>query len=60
MGLPWWSSVQDAVLPKLGVWFQALVKKLRSHMLHGQKKKKKSRNFQKAKLEFAAPKYLFS
>ena len=59
MGLPWWSSVQDAVLPKQGVWFQALVKKLRSHMLQGQKKKKNPETSKKQNLNLLHPSIYF-
>lgn len=41
-GLPWWSSCWDSSLPMQGAWVQSLVKELRSHMLRGMIKKKKS------------------
>ena len=35
LGLPWWSSGEDSVLPVKGAWVRALVRELRSHMLRG-------------------------
>ena len=39
LGLPWRSSGWDSMLPLQEVWVQSLVRKLRSHVLHSQKKK---------------------
>ena len=42
VGSPWRSSGQESVLPLQGAWVQSLVRELRSRMLHGMAKKKKS------------------
>ena len=41
-GLPWWSSGWDSMIPLQGAWVWSLVGELRSHMLCGVAKKKKS------------------
>ena len=38
-----WSSGEDSVLPMQGVPVRSLVGKLRSHMQHGQKKRKRTK-----------------
>ena len=38
-GFSWWSSGQDSVLPKQGVWVPFLDRELRSHTLNGMTKK---------------------
>ena len=39
LGIPWWSSGLDSVLPLQGAWVLSLVRKLRSHKMRGTKKK---------------------
>ena len=43
LGIPWWSSGWDSVLPLQGAWVQSVIRELRFHMMWGQKKKNRVR-----------------